>query len=161
MSFQLCEGLLDRIEVGRVRRKVEKLGTCCFDDLAHLFAFVRRQIVHHHGVAALQCWHEALFEIGPEDWAVHRFVDYEGRRDPIVPEASDEGGDLPMAMRHLVDQPLSAPTAASETGHVGTGAGLIDEDQAGRIKQPLIVLPALARGGYVGAILLAGVHGFF
>lgn len=49
----------------------------------------------------------------------------------------------------------------SELGHVGAGAGLIDEDEARGIKQSLIDAPALAGGRHVGAILLAGVDAFF
>jgi hypothetical protein len=40
VSFQLCEGLLDRIEVRRVWRQIEKLRPCGFDDLAYLFVLV-------------------------------------------------------------------------------------------------------------------------
>jgi hypothetical protein len=47
------------------------------------------------------------------------------------------------------------------TGHVGLGPGLIDEDQAPRIKPTLILLPLQAAAGDVGPVLLAGVQAFF
>jgi hypothetical protein len=45
--------------------------------------------------------------------------------------------------------------------HVGFGPGLVDEDQAGRIKPPLILFPLRPSPGYVGTILLAGVQVLF
>jgi hypothetical protein len=66
-----------------------------------------------------------------------------------------------MAMRNFADQALSAPAAASGSGHVGACSGLVDEDETIRIKQPLRALPALAGGRHVGTILFAGVNAFF
>jgi hypothetical protein len=45
--------------------------------------------------------------------------------------------------------------------HVGLSPGLVDEDQAGRIKPSLILLPLRAPPRHVGPILLAGVQAFF
>jgi len=117
--------------------------------------------VHHDDIAWLQGGHETLFQIGLEDRAVHRPVDDEGRRYRVTSQARDEGRDLPVAVRNFADQPLSAPAAASGAGHVGAGAGLVDEDQPGAIKQLLRVFPALPCRRYVGAVLFAGVDGFF
>ena len=161
MGFELGEGLLDRIEVGRVWRQIEKLRPCGLNDLTYRLALVGGQIVHHHDVAALQCRHEALFEIAAEDCAIHWFVDHEGGGHGVMSEAGDKGGDLPMTVRDFGDQALPTFGAASEPGHVGAGAGLIDEDQAYGVKQRLIGFPERAGDGHVGAILLAGVYGFF
>jgi hypothetical protein len=46
-------------------------------------------------------------------------------------------------------------------GHIGLGPGLVDEDQAVRIKTPLILLPLGAPAGDVGAVLLGGEQAFF
>ena len=51
--------------------------------------------------------------------------------------------------------------AAMGPRHVGFGPGVIDEDQAGRIKPPLILSPLRPPPGDVGTILLAGVQAFF
>jgi hypothetical protein len=161
MGFEFGEGLLDRIEVGRVWRQIEKLRSCGLDDLAYHVALVGGQIVHHYDVAALQCRHEALFEIAAEDCAIHWFVDHEGRGHGVMSKAGDKGRDLPMTVRDFGDQALPTFGAASEPGHVGAGTGLINEDQTCGVKQRLIGFPEHAGGGYVGAILLAGVCGFF
>jgi hypothetical protein len=62
---------------------------------------------------------------------------------------------------HLGDQTLAALTAAVLAGHVGLGPGLVDEDQAARIKAPLVLLPSGAPAGDVGAVLLGGEQAFF
>src|SRR5438477_7732969 len=45
--------------------------------------------------------------------------------------------------------------------HVGLGPSLVDEDETGGIKPPLVLLPLRSSPGDVGAILLAGVQAFF
>jgi hypothetical protein len=45
--------------------------------------------------------------------------------------------------------------------HVGFGPGVIDEDQAGRIKPPLILSPLRPPPGDVRTILFAGLQAFF
>jgi len=161
MRFDLCKRLLDRIEVGRVRRQEEQACACGFDHVADFVAFVGREIVHHYDVARHKRRHEALFQIGLEDRAVHRLVDHKGRGDCVVSQSSDEGCDLPMSVRDFADQPLSAPASAPGPGHVGAGAGLVDKDQLAWIKQLLRASPPLPRGRDVGPILLAGVNAFF
>jgi hypothetical protein len=49
--LQLCEELLDRVEIGRVERKVEQDGSGRFDRITHTGDFVSAQIVHHHDIA--------------------------------------------------------------------------------------------------------------
>jgi hypothetical protein len=64
-------------------------------------------------------------------------------------------------VRHLGNQTAAAGTAPVPPGHVGLGPGLVDEDQASRVKPALMLLPPGAPSGDVGAILLAGVQAFF
>ena len=64
-------------------------------------------------------------------------------------------------MRHIRDQPGAAGAAPVGTGHVGLRPGLVDEDQAGRIKPALVALPLRAPPRHVGPILLAGAQAFF
>jgi len=40
-------------------------------------------------------------------------------------------------MWHGGNQTLAAPAPATQTRHLGIGAGLVDEDQAGRIERRL------------------------
>ena len=66
-----------------------------------------------------------------------------------------------MTVRHPPDQPSAAARASAPAGHVGGGAGLVDEHQPARIKPRLEAFPQQPRGRYVGALLRGGVHGFF
>ena len=61
----------------------------------------------------------------------------------------------------LGDQPLAPRRPAVGARHVGLGPGLVDEDQAGRIKPSLILFPLRPPPGDVRTILLAGVQAFF
>ena len=62
----------------------------------------------------------------------------------------DEGGEAE-----------SGCVAAMGPRHVGFGPGVIDEDQAGRIKPPLILSPLRPPPGDVRTILFAGLQAFF
>src|ERR1035441_7576118 len=42
---------------------------------------------------------------------VRRFVDDEGGGDGVVAQRRNEGGDLPLTVRHFADQTLAATTA--------------------------------------------------
>jgi hypothetical protein len=44
-----------------------------------------------------------------------------------------------VALRDLADQSFAASGSPAQPGHIGRGAGFIDEDQAFRIKLGLIV----------------------
>ena len=88
-------------------------------------------------------------------------IDDKGRADLAAAQSGDKGCDLPVAVRHKADQPRAAPRATTGSGHVGAGAGLVNEHQVGGIKRGLIFSPALARRGDIRAFLLAGVQNFF
>src|SRR5258707_1256073 len=64
-----------------------------------------------------------------------------------------------MAVRYA-DEPGAAARAVAAAYHAGAGAGLVDEDEAARIKAGLGCSPAFARFDHVGALLLAGVQDF-
>lgn len=114
-------------------------------------------------VGARHCSTPAFARAGAskEDRAVHRAVDDKGRSQPVAPEASEEGADFPMPVRNGADEPRAALAAAARSGHLCGGAGLVNEDQTGRIKPALALAPALPRGGHVRALLLGRVRGFF
>ena len=66
-----------------------------------------------------------------------------------------------MAMRNGCHAALSTQGAAIEAGHLGRGAGLVDENQPRRIELRLRGAPLNPGRRYVGALLLAGVRCFF
>src|SRR5215470_12132177 len=54
MSLHLAEGRLNRVEVGRVRRKIKQPRAHRFDRLLDAGHLVDWKIVHHHDIAALE-----------------------------------------------------------------------------------------------------------
>lgn len=114
-----------------------------------------------HDVAWLQGRDQASLQVDAKDLAIHRLVDDKGSGDSVVAQRRDEGGDLPVTVWNLADQALATAAAATQSRHVGRGAGLIDEDEAGWIKQPLLRFPDLAGHRHVGPILLGRVNAFF
>ena len=109
----------------------------------------------------LSVGHQELLDVGQEALAIDRAVEHARRIDPVVAQRGEEGQRSPAAVRRLGDEPLAAWRTAMGARHVGLGPGLVDEDEAGRIKPSLIRLPARAPPGHVGPILLAGVQAFF
>jgi len=63
-------------------------------------------------------------------------------------------------VRHLGNQPGAAPAPPVMAGHVGLGSGLVDEDEAVRVKPALVFLPLRAPPSDVGAVLFAGEQAF-
>src|SRR2546430_3091019 len=64
--LDLGEGLLDRVQVRRVFRQEEELGTGGADELAYCFGFVTAEIVHDDDVAGTKRGDKDLLDIGPE-----------------------------------------------------------------------------------------------
>ena len=100
-GFELCEDLLDRVEVGAVGRQEEEPGARGADRLPDSGSLVGAEIIHDDNVAGLERWHQQLLDIGTEAFAVDRPVDDAGRHDLVVPECRKECHRPPMAMRNL------------------------------------------------------------
>ncbi len=66
-----------------------------------------------------------------------------------------------MAMRNRGAAAHPAGTAPAQAGHLGGGAGLVDEDELRRVELGLELEPGLPPRGYVGARLLAGMRRLF
>jgi hypothetical protein len=105
--------------------------------------------------------YQALLQIGEEDFAVHGLIDDERSRDAILAQCRHEGRGLPMPMRHIGNEPLSSPTTATKSGHVGGCSGLVNEDEFAGIERWLILFPSLTGPSNVVAILLGGPQTFF
>src|SRR5213075_740728 len=160
-GLKLGEDLLDRIEVRAVGRQKEQLGADRADGTAHGFPFVAAEIVDDHDISGLEGGHEHLLDIGKEALAIDRAVDDARRIDPVGAQCGEEGERAPTAVRDLGDQPLAASAASMRARHVGLGPSLVDEDETGGIKPPLVLLPLRSSPGDLGALLLAGVQAFF
>ncbi len=161
MRFEFGEGLLNWIEIGRVWRQVEEDGTGRLDGLANASDFVAGQVVHDDDVAGLEAGGEDLLCISFEGSAIHRPVKHHGGTQTAQAQASDEGRRLPMSPRHRRAQARAATGPTAQPGHVGFGAGLVDEDKTFRLEPGLPLLPMLTLLRDVRAILLRCPLGFF
>ena len=159
--LELGEDLLDRIEIGAVWRQEQELGASAADRLADGRPFVTAQIVHDDDVAGRECRHEELLHIVFEALAVDRLVEHARGVDPVTAERREEGHCAPMAIGNLGMKPLANRRPAAQRRHVGLRPGLVDEDEARRIKPALILLPLLASPGDLWPELFGGQHAFF
>jgi hypothetical protein len=138
-----------------------KRGAGGFDGLTHGDRFMRGQIIHDDDVCGRERWRQHLLHIGQEGGAVHGAVEDHRCGHALQPERTDEGGRLPMPMRHRRPAAFTAPRATITPGHLGRCPGLVDEDQSLRFQIGLGLEPGPPTTLNVSALLFAGVRGFF
>jgi hypothetical protein len=92
-SFELSEGLLDRIEVGRVFRQEDEARPDTADRSSHGLRLVGAEVVEDHDVTRLKRRDEELFDIGVEALAIDGPVNQAGRFDAVIAERGEEEGD--------------------------------------------------------------------
>lgn len=154
--LDLGEGLLDRVEVGRIRRQVPEPSSCGVDHLPNCRRFMRTQVVHDDDVARLESRHEKLLHPSAEACAIDRPVEHAGCGEPVVAQRSDEGQRAPVAVRSIAADTPAARAPAPQRRHVGLDPGFINEHQPSRIEARLQPPPALPSAGDVSACLFKG-----
>ena len=132
-----------------------------FNGLFDARHFVTAQVVGDDDVPGVQRRAEEFLDIFQEQGASHGAVGHHGSGDVIMPQPRDEGGGVPMAVRHGGDAAFATRGTTVAPGHVCRRPGFIQKDQLRDIQRWLGCLPLTPRGLYVGALLLAGVQGFF
>ena len=93
--------------------------------------------------------------------AVHRAIDDQGRGDPVVAQAGDEGRRFPMPMRNRGEEPFAFAGATTKPGHFCRCPGVVNEDKMVWIKPMLPFVPRYPGFGDVRPILLGRVRGNF
>ena len=157
--LDLGEGLLDRVEVRRIRGQEPQVRTG--DGLAHGLALVAGEIVENDDVTGLQGRDPMLLDPGVEGAAVDRPVEDAGRAQPVVAQPRQEGQGAPAPMRC---KPLQTPACrrpAPQRGHVGLDPGLVHEHQSARFQPAPERLPSSPLAGHRGPGLLKGEQRFF
>ena len=164
MGFELCEGHLDGIEVGRVRRQEKEPGAFVFQALAGLGALMAGEVVEHDDIAGVEGWCQlglyVALESEPVDWSVKQ----PGGCQTITSETGNEGLGVPVAERRCCPQALAAGPAATQADHLGGGRGLVEKDQAMRLKPHTGLAmspPEMALTLDVSAFALVGQQRFF
>src|SRR5437660_2482697 len=99
--------------------------------------------------------------LSEEGLAGHRAVEHHRRVEAAAPQRGHEGGGLPVTKRCLGQQAPVARGAAVEPGHLGAGAGLVDENQLIGIDEGLRRPPDPAPRRDVRTVLLSGAERLF
>ena len=84
MRLEFAEGQLDRVEVRRILRKINERRARCFDRLLDAGDLVDRQIVHDHGLVALEGRDKALFHIGKKHRPIHGSLEHKRCGHPAI-----------------------------------------------------------------------------
>jgi hypothetical protein len=159
--LDLREGLLDRIEVGRIWREIPEAGTGCADHLSDGVGLVRAEIVHNDDIAGLEHRHELLLDISTETRPVDRPVKDARGGQAVASKRTEECQRAPVTMGRKAAQALAFFAPAIEWGHVGLDPGFINEDQSFGIETRLKAVPALPASSDVGTGLFKGEQRFF
>lgn len=159
--LDLGEGLLDRVEVGRIGRQEPEPGTGGLDGLANGCGLVAAEIVHDDDIARFQHRHELLLDIGAEALTIDRPVEHARRRQPVAAQCGQEGERAPVTMRGKTTQAFALLPPATQRRHVGLDPCLINEHQPPGIEIRLKRPPAPSPPGYVGTSMLKGEQCFF
>ena len=102
-----------------------------------------------------------LLDVGEEGLAGHWPVEHHRRAEPVLSQRGDKRGGLPMAERCLGEEPPAARRATVKPGHLGAGAGLIDEDELGGIDEGPCRLPDAPPRRDIRAVLFARAERLF
>lgn len=140
--LDLCEGLLDGIQVRGVGRQEPEAGAGRPYGGADSLGFMASEIVHDDDVARPQGFDQELFDIGQEAGAVDRAVEDAGCGDAIAAQCRQESHGAPVPVRREAGQTLALRSPAPQRRHVCFDPGLVDEDETLRIEPRLQRFPA-------------------
>src|ERR1700738_5703931 len=102
-GFKLGKELLDTFEIGTVCGKIDENCTASFDGFLHASNFVNGDVIHEHDITSSQGQSQNLFDISPESLAIHCPFEHERRSHAVMAQRSDEGGNFPVAVQHLLN----------------------------------------------------------
>ena len=114
--LDLGEGLLDRIEVGRVWRQIPEPCASRFNQAAQGRRLVTAEIVHDDDVARLKLRNENLLKARCGE--------------AVAAQGAKESQRPPVAVWREAPHPLAFWSPSAQRGHVGLDPGLVDKDQA-------------------------------
>ena len=104
---------------------------------------------------------ENLSDIDQECFTVHWTIQQPGGAQAVMSQSRNEGGSLPVAIRHFRQTTFPDLRTPIKACHLGVEARLIDKDQSLNRPASLLLLPALAGGLEVLPVLLGGAQRFF
>ena len=153
--------MFDWVEIGAVRREEQEARASGPDGDPDGGLFVAGEIVQDDDVAGAERRTELLLDPLRKSCAIDRLIEDERRVDPVAVQSSNEGHGFPVTIGHLGLKPLALGRPATQRCHVGLRRGLIDEDEPGSVRPPLILLPLLVPPCHLGPQLFGGKNAFF
>jgi len=161
VGLQFGKGLLDRIEIRAVGRKVAEVDPACAQQSANLGDFMSGEIVEDQSVALVQAGTEDVFQVSRENIGIDGTFHQERGFDVLVAQGGEEGGGLPMPIRDGAGATLPSGAAPVKAGHFGVQACFIDKHQLAHIPVRLLLTPAPPGCFDIRPILLGGARRFF
>jgi len=161
VGLKFGEGHFNGVEIGAVGRKVKQGGPGGLDGELDAFDLVGGEVVADDQVAREQFRAQHFVQVSQEGRAIHGAIEQPRGGEAIVAQRGDEGGTLPVPMRHGGQAALAALASPVKAGHLGIKPGLVQEDQPANIPGRLLLAPNLAGRLKLRPILLGGAQGFF
>ena len=97
MRFDLGEGLLDRVQIGRIGGQEQKPGTSLLEAICCLFTLMNREIVENDHITLRQRRGELRLDVGVERRPGDRAIDDPGGAQLMTAQRGQEGVRLPVA----------------------------------------------------------------
>lgn len=160
-GLEFGESELNRIEVRTVRWQKPKPRAGVRNQRVDGGLFVDGEIVEHHHVAAPQCGHQDLLDVGEETRVIDRAIEHGGRGQALETQAGDYRVRLPMSARRVIANPDAAQTAAVATEQVRGHPTFVEKHILPDIAEWKPRAPAPAVGDDIRPALFVGVDGFF
>ena len=102
-----------------------------------------------------------LLGVGAKDLSVDRSVHYQRCDEAARCQASQERGGLPVAVRNIVDEALTAGSTSPRASHVGFDPSLVEEDELVGIQRWESLEPRGALIDDIRTLLLRRLEYFF
>ena len=129
MRFESGESQFNGIEIGAVRRQVADANSASRKQLADVLDFVGGEVVEDERLARTQLGTKHLLKVSRENLGINGACDQKGSFDAFMAQGRNEGGALPVAVRHGAETTLTQRTATIMAGQLGVQACFINEHQ--------------------------------
>src|SRR5215210_2163383 len=129
-ALYLRERLLDGVVVRRVGWQEEQLAAPRLDQLAHLLALVRREVVRNYDLPGAKRGRQNPLDVSLKDLLRGASDHRQARPYPLARHARQERRVLAAVARHRPTRPLPAPRPGSEGRQRGVRTHFVYEDQA-------------------------------
>ncbi len=145
------ESLLNRREIGRIRRQEQEVTPSSFDSLFHARSLMNAQIIQDHDLSGTQAGSKQLLYIDLKSGSIRGSIQDESFSHALRRQRSDQRHDRSIVARNLADGSLPSGSIGIQRGQSNMGASLIDKHQI----RSLQLLSLLTPGRTSCMILLA------